>query len=139
MRQEVGDGGLERVGFLLVPLASVLERGGPSLGHQRQWAGWGGEKAATEAFRPGAWGETEPPRRQTKGKGEISERHIHHPDRHGVLVEWACDRRQTEDQRTDGEGKSVREAERDREGYTDKTSRVRRGHSVGGVAWKIRE
>lgn len=87
---------------------------GPSLGPQRQWEGVGGEKAATEAFRPGAWGETEPPK---ANEGERRDHGKTHPStRHGVRVEWVCEGRQTEDQKTAGGGKSVREAERDREG-----------------------
>lgn len=60
MRQQVGDGDLERVRFPLVPLASALERGGLLWDTSGSGKGLGGKKATTEAFRPSAWGETEP-------------------------------------------------------------------------------
>lgn len=83
---------------------------GPSLGHQRQWEGEGWRESSYRGLQANE-------DRASEGKQRGRERsqkdaYINHV---WVHMECVCEGK-TEDQKTERGGKSVREAERDREG-----------------------
>lgn len=78
-----------------------------------------GEKSSHQGLQAGCLGKGRVPRRQTKGgkEGSQKETRTYTQTDMGACAEWACEGRQTERQKkTDGGGKFVREAERDRKG-----------------------